>query len=52
MWAPGYQTLGVKCEGIVQTLQADPHYRAQLLVGANDASFYQPMSLVRFTPNS
>jgi mannosyltransferase len=52
VWAPGYQTLGVKCEGIVQTLQADPRYRAQLLVGANDASFYQPMSLVRFSPTS
>ncbi len=52
VWAPGYQTFGVKCEGIVQTLQADPRYRAQLLVGANNASFYQPMSLVRFTPTS
>ena len=50
VWAPGYQTLGVKCEGIVQTLQADPRYRAQALVAANDVSFYQPMSLVRFTP--
>ena len=52
VWAPGYQTFGVKCEGIVQTLQADPRYRAQPLVGANDASFYQPMSLVRFSPTS
>ncbi len=24
VWAPGYQAFGVKCEGIVQTLQADP----------------------------
>ena len=51
VWAPGYQTYGVKCEGIVQTLQGDPHYTAQPLVGANSVSFYQPMSLVRFTPN-
>jgi uncharacterized membrane protein len=50
VWAPGYQTYGVKCEGIVQTLQNDPHYTAQALVGANNVSFYQPMSLVRFTP--
>ncbi len=50
VWAPGYQTFGVKCEGIVQTLQADPNYRAQALVGANSVSFYQPMSVVRFTP--
>lgn len=50
VWAPGYQTFGVKCEGIVQTLQADPRYQAQALVGANDVSFYQPMSVVRFTP--
>ncbi len=52
VWAPGYQTFGVKCEGIVQTLQADPHYQPQALVGANDISFYQPMSVVRFTPTS
>ena len=52
VWAPGYQTLGVKCEGIVQTLQGDPRYRPQALVVANDASFYQPMALVRFTPTA
>ncbi len=52
MWAPGYQTFGVKCEGIVQTLQADPAYRVQALVVANTISFYQPMYLVRFTPVS
>ena len=52
VWAPGYQTLGVKCEGIVQTLQADLRYRPQALVAANDVSFYQPMSLERFTPTA
>jgi uncharacterized membrane protein len=52
VWAPGYQTFGVKCEGIVQTLQADPRYTHEALVGANDISFYQPMSVVRFTPTS
>ena len=52
VWAPGYQTFGLKCEGIVQTLQADPHYQPQALVVANDVSFYQPMSVVRFTPTT
>ncbi len=52
VWAPGYQTFGVKCEGIVQTLQGDPAYRVQAMVVANDLSFYQPMYLVRFTPVS
>ncbi len=52
VWAPGYQTFGVKCEGIVQTLQNDPRYHVEPLVGANDVSFYQPMSVVRFTPTT
>ncbi|HEX3980397.1 MAG TPA: hypothetical protein VHW93_04200, partial [Acidimicrobiales bacterium] len=52
VWAPGYQTFGVECEGIVQTLQGDPAYRVQSMVVANDISFYQPMYLVRFTPVS
>jgi hypothetical protein len=52
VWAPGYQTLGTKCEGIVQTLQGDPGYRAVQLVAGNPDSFYQPMWLVRFTPTT
>ena len=44
---PGF---GLKCEGIVQTLQANPDYRAQQLVAGNAATFYQPMWMVRFTP--
>jgi mannosyltransferase len=52
VWASAYQTLGLKCEGIVQTLQADPRYRPQALVVANDVSFYQPMALYRFTPTA
>ena len=50
VWAPGYQTYGVKCEGIVQTLQGDPAYHATTLVAGNAVSFYQPMWLVRLTP--
>jgi hypothetical protein len=51
VWAPGYQTYGVKCEGILQTLAGDPAYHATNLVAGNDNSFYQPMWLVRFTPD-
>jgi 4-amino-4-deoxy-L-arabinose transferase-like glycosyltransferase len=52
VWAPGYQTYGVKCEGIIDTLQADPGYRAESLVAGDGAQFYQPMWLVRFTPTT
>ena len=50
VWAGGYQTFGVKCEEIVQTLQDDPAYHARNLVNGNGAEFYQPMSLVQLTP--
>ncbi len=50
VWGGGYQSFGLKCEGIVQTLQANPDYRAQQLVTGNAVSFYQPMWMVRFTP--
>ncbi|HEV3281146.1 MAG TPA: glycosyltransferase family 39 protein [Acidimicrobiales bacterium] len=52
VWAPGYQTLGTKCEGIVQTLQGDPRFRAVQPVAGNPDDFYQPMWLVRFTPTT
>lgn len=52
VWAPGYQTLGTKCEGIVQTLQGDPRFRATQLVAGDPETFYQPMWLVRFTPTA
>jgi 4-amino-4-deoxy-L-arabinose transferase-like glycosyltransferase len=50
VWAPAYQSFGVKCEGIVQTLQDDPSYHATALVGGDATSFYQPMYLVRLSP--
>jgi mannosyltransferase len=52
VWASGYQTYGVKCEGIVQTLQANPAYHATEVVVGNDNSFFQPMWMVRFTPTA
>ena len=52
VWASGYQTYGVKCEGIVQTLQANPAYHATEVVVGNSTSFYQPMWMVRFTPTA
>lgn len=48
VWAPGYQTLGTKCEGIVQTLQGDPHLQATSLINGHASRFYEPMWLVQF----
>ena len=50
VWGGGYQGFGLKCEGIVQTLQENPDYRAEQLVQGNSITFYQPMWMVRFTP--
>ncbi len=50
VWAPGYQTFGTKCEGIIETLNADPSYTSHLRVVLNGAEFYQPMYLSQFTP--
>ncbi len=50
VWAPGYQTLGTKCEGIIQTLQGDPNYHASQLITGNSNEFYQPMWLEQLTP--
>jgi hypothetical protein len=50
VWAGQYQTFGLKCEQIVQTLQANSGYEAQQLVAGSTNRFYQPMWLVRFTP--
>jgi mannosyltransferase len=50
VWASGYQTFGVKCEGIIQTLQADPNYQLHSLVTLNSTRYYQPMDLYQFTP--
>jgi mannosyltransferase len=52
VWAGGYQSFGLKCEQVVQTLQEDPDYHAQSLVVGNDNQFYQPMWMVRFTPTN
>ena len=50
VWAPGYQTFGTKCEGIIQTLNADPSYTSHVRVELNAPEFYQPMYLSQFTP--
>jgi mannosyltransferase len=49
VWAPGYQTFGTKCEGIIQTLDGDPSYTSRLLVVSNPTKIYQPMYLTQFT---
>ncbi len=51
VWAPGYQTLGTKCERIVETLQAPGSgYTLHNLVTLDSNAFYQPMDLYLFTP--
>ncbi len=50
VWAGGYQGYGLRCEQVVETLQANPHYRVSELVIGNDVTFYQPMWLMQFTP--
>jgi mannosyltransferase len=50
VWATGYQTFGTKCEGIIQTLNADPSYTSRVLVELNVNEFYQPMYLSQFSP--
>jgi mannosyltransferase len=52
VWAPGYQSYGVRCEGIVQTLQGDPAYRVTGAIVGNGVSFYQPMWMVQLTPTT
>jgi len=50
VWSPGYQAFGVRCEGIVQTLQADPSYVHTQVVVGDSTRFFQPMYLERFSP--
>ena len=50
VWAAGYQVFGVRCEGIVQTLQANPAYTPTEMVVADAKTFFQPMYLERFSP--
>jgi hypothetical protein len=58
VWAPGYQSYGVRCEGIVQTLQGaltsqgDLAYRPTDAINGNGVSFYQPMWMVQLTPTT
>ena len=49
VWAPGYQAFGVRCEGVVQSLQGAPGYHATGLV-VGESHIYQPMWLVRLSP--
>ena len=51
VWSGGYQGFGTRCEAIVQTLQADAAYHGANLVTGDSTEFFQPMSLIRLTPN-
>ena len=50
VWAPQYQTFGLKCEGLIQTLEADSAYRPTNVVAGDAKRFYQPMWMVQLTP--
>ncbi len=50
VWAPQYQTFGLKCEGLIQTLEADPAYHVTNTVTGDVKRFYQPMWMVQLTP--
>jgi uncharacterized membrane protein len=52
VWAPGYQAYGLRCEGVVQTLQGDPNLKTTAVVTGNPLSFYQPMWMAEFAPTS
>ena len=50
VWAPGYQTFGTKCQQVVESIQANPHYATAALVGGDAKVFYEPMWLDEFSP--
>jgi hypothetical protein len=50
VWANGYQAFGIKCQGIIQTLQGDPNFQAKQVIAGNGTQFYQPMWLEKLTP--
>ncbi|HLX87168.1 MAG TPA: glycosyltransferase family 39 protein [Acidimicrobiales bacterium] len=54
VWAPGYQTFGVKCEGVLDALVADDHLVSHEMFPYRPAPnawvSYEDMELVRFNP--
>ena len=54
VWAPGYQTFGVECEGLLNSLVADPHLASHEMFPIRPAPnawvTYEAMELVRFQP--
>ncbi|HTZ09137.1 MAG TPA: glycosyltransferase family 39 protein [Acidimicrobiales bacterium] len=56
VWAPGYQTFGIKCEQIQQSLLADPALGVQQLFTQKQVfepwTGYESMELVRFFPRT
>ena len=52
VWAPQYQAFGLKCEGLIQTLQADPDYHVTSTVTGDAKRFYQPMWMVQLAPTN
>jgi hypothetical protein len=50
VWYGSYQTFGIKCEQILQTLGYDKSLQSTTLLTGRPTRFYQPMGLVQFAP--
>ncbi|HEY1467185.1 MAG TPA: glycosyltransferase family 39 protein [Acidimicrobiales bacterium] len=50
VWYGSYQTFGIKCEQILQTLGYDKSLQSTTLLTGRPTQFYQPMGLVQFAP--
>jgi NAD(P)-dependent dehydrogenase (short-subunit alcohol dehydrogenase family) len=48
--APGYQGFGNDCEALAGDLGATVGYSAHTWVAADPATYYEPMSLIEFSP--
>jgi mannosyltransferase len=52
VWFGGYQTLGEKCEQVLQTLDYNKSLEPTTLITGHSAQFYQPMGLVQYAPTT
>ncbi|MGP0029931.1 MAG: glycosyltransferase family 39 protein [Acidimicrobiales bacterium] len=50
VWMGGYETYGVKCEQLVESLTGLPGVTARQWISGNPDKYYEPMYLTEFTP--
>jgi mannosyltransferase len=50
VWQPGYQTYGVKCDVMADTLLSNPSLGGHNWVLPNGAKYYEPMTLTEYAP--